>query len=77
MIKKIVIFLNYRHFEKKFRSVIVSQNHYINKIFDVHSLGKKNKLCSHFYITPNFFLCKQCFAQKISFIQKVSNFFKL
>ena len=33
-----VICLNYGHFEKKLRSVIVSQNHYLNKIFDVHPL---------------------------------------
>ena len=33
-----VICLNYRHFEKKLRSVIVSQNDYLNNIFDVHPL---------------------------------------
>ena len=38
MIKKIVFFLNYGHLEKKMSSVIVSQNHYFNKIFDVHPL---------------------------------------
>ena len=38
MIKQLVICLNYRHFKNKLRSVIVSQNHYLNKIFDVHPL---------------------------------------
>ena len=38
MIKKLVICLNYGHFEKKMRSVIVSQNHYLKKILDVHPL---------------------------------------
>ena len=33
-----VICQTYRHFAKKLRSVIVSQNHYLNKIFDVHPL---------------------------------------
>ena len=33
-----VICLNNGHFEKKLRSVIESQNHYLNKIFDVHPL---------------------------------------
>ena len=33
-----VICLNYMNFEKKLRSVIVSENHYLNKIFDVHPL---------------------------------------
>ena len=31
-----VICLNYGHFEKKLRSVIVSQNDYPNQILDVH-----------------------------------------
>ena len=35
-----VICLKYKHFEKKLRSVIVSQNPYLNKIFDVHPLAK-------------------------------------
>ena len=39
MIKKLVICLNYGHFEKKLRSVIVSQNHYLNQILDVHPLA--------------------------------------
>ena len=39
MIKKLVICLNYGHFEKKLRSMIVSQNHYLNYIFDVHPLS--------------------------------------
>ena len=34
-----VICLNYRHFENKLRSVIVSQNHYLNQILDVHPLS--------------------------------------
>ena len=34
--------VNYGHFEKKFRSVIVSQNYYLNQIFDVHPLEEKN-----------------------------------
>ena len=38
MIKKLVICQNYGHFQKKLRSVIVSQNHYLNKMFDVHPL---------------------------------------
>ena len=38
MIKKMVICLNYRHFENKLRSVIVSENHYLNQILDVHPL---------------------------------------
>ena len=33
-----VICQNYGHFAKKFRSVIVSQNHYLNQILDVHPL---------------------------------------
>ena len=33
-----VICQNYGHFAKKLRSVTVSQNHYINKILDVHPL---------------------------------------
>ena len=33
-----VICQNYGHFEKKMRSVIVSQNHYLNQILDVHPL---------------------------------------
>ena len=37
-----VICLNNGHFEKKLRSVIVSQNHYLNKIFDVHPLTPKD-----------------------------------
>ena len=36
--KKLVICLNYAHFENQLRSVIVSQNHYLNQIFDVHPL---------------------------------------
>ena len=35
-----VICLNYGHFEKKLRSMIVSQNHYLNQILDVHPLCK-------------------------------------
>ena len=38
MIKQMVICLNYGYFKNKLRSVIVSQNHYLNKIFDVHPL---------------------------------------
>ena len=38
--KKWVIRLNYRHFGKKLRSVTVSQNHFLNKICDVHPLEK-------------------------------------
>ena len=34
-----VICLNYRHFENKLRSVIVSQIYYINQILDVHPLS--------------------------------------
>ena len=37
-----VICQNYGHFAKKKRSVIISQNHYLNKILDVHPL-KNNK----------------------------------
>ena len=37
--KKLVICQNYGHFANKLRSVIVSQNHYLNKILDVHPLG--------------------------------------
>ena len=33
-----VFCLNYGHFEKKWRSVIVSQNHYLNQFLDVHPL---------------------------------------
>ena len=33
-----LICLNYRHFEKELRSVIVSQNHYLNQILVVHPL---------------------------------------
>ena len=33
-----VICPNYGHFEKKLRSVIVSQKHYLNQILDVHPL---------------------------------------
>ena len=33
-----VICLNYGHLKKKLRSVIVSQNHYINQNLDVHPL---------------------------------------
>ena len=36
--QKLVICQNYGHFAKKLRSVIVSQNHYLNKILDVHPL---------------------------------------
>ena len=35
-----VICLNYGHFEKKMRSVIVSKNHYLNQILDIHPLTK-------------------------------------
>ena len=38
-----VICQNYGHFGKKLRSVIVSQNHYLNKILDVHPLIKSFK----------------------------------
>ena len=38
MIRKIVICPYYGHFEKKLRSEIVSQNHYLNQILDVHAL---------------------------------------
>ena len=41
--KKLVICPNYGHFEKKLRSVIVSQNHYLNQILDVHPLEKYNQ----------------------------------
>ena len=34
-----VICQNYRHFAKKLRSLIVSQNHFLNKILDVHPLS--------------------------------------
>ena len=37
--KKMAICLNYRHFEKKLRVVIVPQNHYLIKIFVVHPLS--------------------------------------
>ena len=37
--KKLVICPNYSHFENKLRSVIVSQNHYLNQILDVHPLS--------------------------------------
>ena len=33
-----VICQNYRHFAKILRLVIISQNHYLNKILDVHPL---------------------------------------
>ena len=39
MIKNWSFTLNYGHFEKKFKSVIVFQNHYLNKIFDVYPLS--------------------------------------
>ena len=38
MTKKLVICQNCGCFAKKFRSVIVSQNHYLKKILDVHPL---------------------------------------
>ena len=38
MTKKLVICQNYGHFAIKLRSMIVSQNHYLNKILDVHPL---------------------------------------
>ena len=39
-----VICLNYGQFEKKFRSVVVIQNHYHNKIFDIHPFKKNYQL---------------------------------
>ena len=42
MTEKVVICQNYVHFANKLRSVIVSQNHYLNKILDVHPLGHSN-----------------------------------
>ena len=45
MIKKNLICLNYGHFEKKLWSGIISQNHYLNKILDVHPL-----VCVHVHV---------------------------
>ena len=45
-----VICLIYEHFEKKIRSVIISQNHYLNQILDIHPL------CGawhHFFLTDD------------------------
>ena len=39
--KKLVICQNNGHFAKQLRSVIVSHNHYLNKILDVHPLNIK------------------------------------
>ena len=41
-----VICLNYGHFEKKLRSVIVSQNHYLNRILDIHPLSIIQSICA-------------------------------
>ena len=49
-----VICQNYGHFAKILRSVIIFQNHYINKILDVHPL-RKCVVCS--------VQCKVCIAQ--------------
>ena len=37
-----VIFLTMDIMREKFRSVIVDQNHYLNKIFDVHHLCEQS-----------------------------------
>ena len=39
---KIAIWQNYGQFAKQLRSVIISQNHYLNKILDVHPLQEKS-----------------------------------
>ena len=41
MIKKMGHMPKIKTFKKKLRSVIVSQNHYFNKIFDVHPLVER------------------------------------
>ena len=50
-----VICLNYGHFENKLRSVIISQNHYLNQILDVHPLKiLANELLMNYF---NLFYC--------------------
>ena len=44
-----VIYLNYGHFEKKFKSMVVSQNHYLNQILDVHPLYQLITQSMEFY----------------------------
>ena len=43
-----VICLNYGHFEKKLKSVIISQNHYLNQILDVYPLNSHPFYCGCF-----------------------------
>ena len=47
MKKKLVLCQNYKHFSSKFSLVIISQNHYLNKILDVHSLKRPTLLLYH------------------------------
>ena len=48
MIKKFVIYQNYGHSAKNLKSVTVSQNHYLNKILDVHPLAILNENMTKF-----------------------------
>ena len=70
MIKKIGPLPKLRTFKKKLRSVIVSQNHYLNQIFDVpstpmddmgpdtgwgsHSTDHQRRGCTFGEVGPNF-----------------------
>ena len=63
-----VICLNYGHFEKLLRSVIVSQNHYLNQILDVHPLTKVRRNLKLFL--------KQAYILTKSFEKKKNIYFK-